>query len=73
MAIKDVVIPQSPPKGGKFVFEVKFNGKEGSWILNAPSEVSLFHIYIYLHLCNFLKVISDACMLYLKSVVHKLP
>ena len=53
MAIKDVVIPQSPPKGGTFVFEVKFNGKEGSWILNAPSEVSLFHINICRGLCNF--------------------
>ena len=46
MAIKDVTIPGSPPKGGTFVFEVKFNGKEGSWILNAPSEVSLSNMNI---------------------------
>lgn len=58
MAIKDVTIPGSPPKGGTFVFEVKFNGKEGSWILNAPSEVSLsnmnisrdcFVLYVYIY------------------------
>ena len=38
-AIKEVTIPDSPPKGGTFVFEVKFKG--GSWIINAPSEVRL--------------------------------
>ena len=41
IAIKEVTIPDSPPKGGTFVFEVKFNGRGGSWILNAPSEVSI--------------------------------
>lgn len=40
-AIKDVTIPDSPPNDGTFVFEVTFNGKGGSWILNASSEVSL--------------------------------
>ena len=46
MAITDVVIPQSPPKGGKYVFEVKLSGKGGSWILNAPSEVSYSHCIV---------------------------
>lgn len=39
-AVKSIDIPPRIPKGGQFVFEVNFNGKNSPWILNAPSEVS---------------------------------
>ena len=53
MAITDVIIPQSPPKGGKYVFEVKLSGKGGSWILNAPSEVSYLHCIVLIEFYYF--------------------
>ena len=43
--VQSVVIPTSPPKGGKFVFQVNIVAEKSSqWILSASSNVSVINI-----------------------------